>query len=335
MAPTELRDGDAVATVHGLIFYVFGYEHPPDRYHGFLKYVPEGLAAGFDLDWLPVTWNHGGTTLVRPTEIYSPETYPRLIESFNAALPEYIFHDPGLDRSMITIPHTLIREAYIPSERLALLTERRPRDPLEEKALELLKLISETGGIPMEDLGVHGSISLGTHHDGSDIDLSVYGAGNYAEAKRALVALEERGSFTLKRGDRIDAKRLNRGLYRGIDVVINATRKPSEISRERRTYRPLGAAEIEATCTSAEESPFRPAAYGIDDPRPIGPSHPRAPEAAEIVSMIGMYRDIAEPGETLRARGVLEEASSSIRGEWLRLVVGSGRPGEYIDWDQA
>ena len=90
MTLTNLRDGDAVATTHGLIFYVFGYEHPPDRYHGFLKYVPEGLASRFDLPWLPCTWNNRGTTLVRPTEIYDPETSPRLIDGFRAALP-----DPG------------------------------------------------------------------------------------------------------------------------------------------------------------------------------------------------------------------------------------------------
>ena len=332
MTHTSLRDGDAVATTHGLIFYVFGYEHPPDRYHGFLKYVPEGLAAKFDLDWLPVTWNHRGTTLVRPTEIYNPETYHRLIESFRANLPGYIYHDPGLDRPMITIPHTLIREAYVPSERLALLASRGTRDPLEERALELITLISETSGVPMEDLGIHGSISLGTHHEGSDIDLSVYGGRNYAEAKKALIRLEERGLLALKRDDRIDARRLNRGLYEGIDVVVNATRKRSEITHRRRTYRPLGPAEIEATCVSTGEAPFRPATYGIEDTRPLRPGHPRAPEASEIVSMIGMYRDIARPGETLRARGTLEEASSPTRGRWVRLVVGSALPGEYIDW---
>jgi len=65
----------------------------------------------------------------------------------------------------------------------------------------------------------------------------------------------------------------------------------------------------------------------------LRPGHPQAPEAAEIVSMIGMYRDIAGPGETLRARGFLEEASSPTLGRWVRLVVGSGRPGEYIDWE--
>ncbi len=156
MTHVNLRDGDAVATAHGLIFYVFGYEHPPDRYHGFLKYVPEAFAPRFDLVWLPFTWNYWGTTLVRPTEVYDPETYPRLIESFRANFPEYIYDDPGLDRPMITIPHALIDKVYIPSEQLKVLAERGPRDPLEKKALELLTLISETSGVPMEDLGVHG-----------------------------------------------------------------------------------------------------------------------------------------------------------------------------------
>ena len=328
----NLRDGDAVATTHGLIFYVFGYEHPPGRYHGFRKYVPEGLAPRFELPWLPYTWNYNRTPVVRPAEIYDPDTYPRLIESFRASLPEYIYDDPALDRPMITVPHALIEEAYIPSERLKLLASRGPRDPLEERALELIALISETSGVPMGDLGVHGSISLGTHQEGSDIDLSVYGARNYVEAKRALVNLEERGRFTLKRDDRIDAKRLNRGLYDGIDVVVNATRKRSEITPGRRTYRPLGPAEIEATCISTGEAPFRPATYGIEDASLLRPGHPRVLEATELVSMIGMYRDIAEPGETLRARGILEEASSPTRGRWIRLVVGSGQPGEYIDW---
>jgi predicted nucleotidyltransferase len=332
MSQTDLRDGDAVATSHGLIFYVFGYEHLPDRYHVFLKYVPEELAGRFDLEWLPYTWNYRGTTLLRPTEIYDPKTYPRLIESFRASLPEYIHDDPDLGKPMITVPHTLIEEAYIPSEQLRLLSSRGPRDTLEERALELLTFISEIGGVPMEDLGVHGSISLGTHQEGSDIDLSVYGARNYAEAKEALLRLEEQGRFTLKRDDRIDAKRLNRGLYEGIDVVVNATRKRSEITHQRRNYRPLGTAEVEATCSSSLDSAFRPATYGVEGARLLSGSHPRAQEISEIVSMIGMYRNIAREGERIRAKGGLEEVSSPIQGGWTRLVVGSGQPGEYIDW---
>jgi hypothetical protein len=45
-----------------------------------------------------------------------------------------------------------------------------------------------------------------------------------------------------------------------------------------------------------------------------------------------MYRDVAGPGEVLRAMGVLEEVATPM-GSWVRLVVGSGRSGEYIDWE--
>ena len=115
----------------------------------------------------------------------------------------------------------------------------------------------------------------------------------------------------------------------GPDAAVLHTREV----RRRRLFGLLGgAAEIEVTCTAAGEAPFRPATYGVDDTRLLRPGHPRASEVVEIVSMIGIYRDIAEPGETLRAEGVLEEACSPSRGKWVRLVVGSGRPGEYIDW---
>jgi hypothetical protein len=48
--------------------------------------------------------------------------------------------------------------------------------------------------------------------------------------------------------------------------------------------------------------------------------------------MIGMYRDIAVEGEILEAMGILEHVISPTRRKWVRLVVGSGRPDEYIDW---
>ena len=140
MAFTNLRDGDAVATAHGLIFYVFGYEHPPDRYHGFLKYVPEELASGFDLEWLDVTWDYRGTTLVRPTALYDPETYPRLVESFQRNLPNYLYRNQSLDRLMITVPRSLITGTHIPSRQLMLLAARGSGGLLEEKALGLLDL---------------------------------------------------------------------------------------------------------------------------------------------------------------------------------------------------
>jgi predicted nucleotidyltransferase len=328
----NLRDGDAIVTKHGFIFYIFGYQHLPTKYYGFLKYVPNDLIPKFELNWLPYTWKYQGSILLRPTEIYDPNTYPKLIDSFKKHFPEYIYYDPDLSRSLIIIPHYLIQRAYVPKKQLRLLMERGPKDSLEKKSLELISLISNETGISLNYFGIHGSISLGTHQEGSDIDLSVYGANNYTKVKSALNSLEKKGLFQLKRDNRIDAKRLNRGLFKKIDVVVNATRKRSEIIPEQRTYIQLGSATVKAKCVSALEAPFRPATYKIKNPKPLNKSHHLTKETIEIVSMIGMYRDIAKEGDILRARGILEEVITPTRNRWVRLVVGSGRPHEYIEW---
>jgi predicted nucleotidyltransferase len=330
MAHHNLRDGDAVVTGHGFVFYVFGYEHPHDSYHGFLKYVPEEHAPNFDLEWLPLTWQMNGATLLRPTELYSPEGYPRLVEAFRTHYPDYVVRSEQLDRWMITIPRNLISIVHRPSRQLMILKRRGPSDPLEEKALALIALLSETAGIPQAHLGVHGSISLGTHHEGSDIDLAVYGAANFRKAKTALIHLENVGALKLKRGDRFDAKRLNRGLYKGEDFVINATRRYSEIRTRPRTYRPIGSIEVECRCSSARESVFRPAVYEVDGCREVDGGR-NLGEVTEVVSMVGMYRDVAAVGEAMRAKGMLEEIREN--GERRhRIVVGAAQLGEYLEW---
>jgi len=163
----NLRDGDAVVTFHGFIFYIFGYDHPEDSYHAFLKYVPEEHADLFDLDWLDVRWRLKGATLLRSKELYTPEGYPRLLESFHKSFTKYLSFSRHLDRWMITVPRSLIDEVYRPSRQLMLLMRRGASDPLEEKALSLVRLLSDASAVPSGFFGVHGSISLGMHPGGS------------------------------------------------------------------------------------------------------------------------------------------------------------------------
>jgi predicted nucleotidyltransferase len=330
MVYSNLRDGDAIVTTHGFVFCVFGYEHLPDRYYGFLKYVPENLSDKFDLEWLDVTWNMGSTTLVRPKELYSPVSYPRLLEAFRRSFPAYLYCSEQLGRWMITVPRNYIARVYRPSERLISLRRRGPRDVLEEKALALIDLLSGASSIPLSFFGIHGSLSLSTHHKGSDIDVSVYGAPFFREVKGALIVLEEEGLLALKREERFDARRLNRGIFQGEDFVVNATRRYSELPRRRRSYRPLGPVEVECLCSSAEESVFRPAVYGVESCTSVGPEPLYIGGVTEVTSMIGLFRDVVSAGERMRARGMLEEIIGNERR--LRVVVGSSLPGEYIDW---
>lgn len=332
MVHGNLRDGDAIVTSHGFIFYVVGYEHPAERYHAILKYVPKKLAGRLDIDWLDIEWEKAGTVLLRPREIYSPEAYARLVESFRRSYPEYLHFSEKIGRWMITVPEGLIDEVYIPSRQLLRMMRRGASGGLEESALELIDLLSSAAGISKGFFGVHGSISLGTSHVGSDIDLSVYGAANFGKAKKALLGLEASGRLTLEKGNRVDRKRLNKGFFRGEGFVVNATRRFSEIKRQPRIYKPMGPVELECRCVSADESVFRPAVYKVTDCKVIGGSGPHLNQVAEVISMVGSHRDIVGPGETMRALGVLEEVVEGSGTVGYRVFVGSALHGEYLDW---
>jgi len=149
--------------------------------------------------------------------------------------------------------------------------------------------------------------------------------------KSALLRLEDEGSLDLKRGTRLDWKRLNKGVFRGKDFVVNATRRFSEMGRRPMVSRSIGPVEVECTCASAEEAMFRPAIYGVDGCEAVGRTDGALEEISQVVSMIGTYRDVISEGESFRASGMLEEVHDGT-GSWRRVVVGSGRPGEYVDW---
>lgn len=330
MAHHNLRDGDAVLTEDGFIFYVFGYEHPPNRYHGFLRYVPERHKDHFDLDWLDLGWRMKGVKIVRPLEIYTPESYHEIIKAFTRTFPDYLQYSEPLRRWMITIPKEKIAEAYVPSRRLLSLLRRGAEGPLEEKALSLIGILSKEARIPMGFFGVRGSISLGTSRPGSDIDIAIYGSSNHREVKSTLIRLEGKGLLELKRATKLDRKRLNKGIFQGKDFVLNATRRFSEMRARPTAYMPLEPVELECMCASTQEAMFRPAIYGVEDCEAGGEGGVPY-EVSQIVSMIGTYRDIVKEGERLRVRGVLEEVQDEAE-TWYRLVVGSGRPGEYLEW---
>ena len=330
MADSQLRDGDAVLTTHGFIFYVFGYEHPADRYHGFLKYVPRDRSDAFEIEWLDLGWKMEGRDIVRPLELYSPESYTKMVKGFREHFPEYLYHSAQLDRWMITVPRDHIKRVFRPSERLKEILENGASDSLEEEALSLIQTLAETSGVSLDFFGVHGSISLGTSRKESDIDLSVYGASNFKLVKKRLLEAEEAGLLKLKRGDRLELKRLNSGVYRGRDFVVNATRLASEIDDRPRSYRPVGPVEVECLCVNDIEAMFRPAIYGVQDCTSSDGGED-VTDVSDVVSMIGSYRDLVSRRERMRVRGFLEEVAQGDKS-WLRVVVGSGRAGEYLDW---
>ncbi|MBS7619699.1 hypothetical protein KEJ21_03535 [Candidatus Bathyarchaeota archaeon] len=329
MAYNNLRDGDAVITHQGFIFYVFGYEHPATSYHAFLKYVPKEFASRFNIDWLDIEWCFKNRIMKRPKELYNPENYHSLLETFLKEYPMFTFFSPELSRWIISVSKKTICEVYTPSKRLLLLLRRSPKTKLEEKAIELIKLISEKSRVPIGFFGVHGSISLEMSRKESDIDISVYGGDNYRLVKEALAGLREQSMVELSTDTWYDARRLNKGIFQDTNFIINATRRFSEIRRINSTVKPLGKVKVECKCINSKEGVFRPAIYHVSDCHSINGDVYDLSKVSQVVSMVGLYRDVVKDGERIIAQGVLEEVLDQ-GNKVFRIVVGSGSRDEGI-----
>jgi len=325
-----VRDGDIIVTKHNFIFYTFGYEHLESRILAFLKYVPEEYAQKFDVEWLDVRWRFKDVCLLRPRELFSSKNYKKLVETFKTYFPEYIYYSEPLGKWLISVPKRLIKQVFVPSECLHSLLKKKTWDHLEETAVKLVKELSSESGISLNFFGIHGSISLGMHHEGSDIDLAVYGAKNFRNVRKTLMKLEKVGRIALSRTSFYEKRRLNTGYYNDMRFVINAIRLPSEINQRKLIYKPI--TEIKALCKviNDDESMFRPAIYGV---RVIdifsGPTE-YANSISEVVSMIGLFRGIAYKGDLITVKGLLEQVQSG-QEKWFRIVVGSGLSDEYIE----
>lgn len=328
--PPLLRNGDIVLTKHNFIFYTFGYEHPKNRILAFLKYVPGEYAHKFNIEWLKIKWCFKDIYLLRPKDLFSPENYKTLVKVFNNHFPEYLYFSESLGRWLISVPKSLIKQVFVPSECLRELLRKKSRDFLEEIAVKLVKELSSDSNIPLEFWGIHGSISLGMQHEGSDIDLAVYGAENFRKVIATLAQLDKTGKITLSKTAFYEQRRSNTGYYDNIRFVVNAIRLPSEINREKLIYKPV--AKIKALCEVIDdtESVFRPAIYKIRVLNIISGPIEYSDAISEVVSMIGLFRSIAFNGDLIVVKGMLEQVQSE-REKWFRIVVGSGLGDECIE----
>jgi len=330
------RDGDILVTKEGFVFYAFGYEHPPGRAFAFLKYVPEELAGDLKVDFLPTRWNFRGRTLLRPRELFSPRNWEATLNFLRARFPDYVFWCPFLGKEMVSVPLTSIKHIFVPSEALESLKRLSKRDRLQERALELVELLSSASGVPEELFGLHGSLAMGMHAPWSDVDLVVYGSREFRAVEAAVRGLAGEGTFQLLAEGPLRTRRAMRAFFGGTKFTYTAVRKPDEIrgAYGERIYVPLGQVELACRVVDDGEAMFRPAIYRVSDCEPLGPWPPDLPGADRIravVTTIGLYRNVARSGERIRVRGTLELVVELASGrESYQVVVGSGRPGEGI-----
>jgi len=324
------RDGDIITTNEGFIFYVFGYEHPPNRVFSFLKYIPSDCADLFPIRYLDRKWNYEGKKLFRAERLYTAQNYQVLVETLRKDFPQYVYFCPFRMKEVISTPLNSIREVSVPKNQLQQLAMSKRKDHLQGLALELISLMATEANVPLEDFGIEGSIALNMHTSKSDIDFVVYGSENFRTVERAIGKLVDQGELRYIFTNQIEQHRRYRGRYKDSIFVYNAVRKIREITSMygEYSYRPLKHVRFRCEILNDEEAMFRPAIYKIGGYQPKDQaSELQADESpTELISMIGYYRNVARRGERVEASGMLERVENTESGDiHYQVVVGTAQ----------
>ena len=330
-------DGDTFVTEDGFIMNTFGYEHPEDKVFAFLKYIPAKFKELFNVEMLERTWKFGGKQLFRAEKLYTAKNYQAFIETFRKNFPDYLYFCPYRNKELITAPYELIRQVFVPRDRFVWLENLPKRDKLQQMALDLISFVSKESGVALGDLGVHGSIALQMHAPESDIDFVVYGTENFRLVEEAIARLVNAGKLSYIASNRIEAARKFQGRYKGKIFMYNATKKPEQVREKYGAYRyiPLDAVRFQATVSDDSETMYRPSTYKISGYKPIDDQSELDLDKipVQVVSNIGLYRNVARCGSDIKVSGKLERVESTASSEvFYQVVVGTATSEEEYIW---
>jgi predicted nucleotidyltransferase len=304
----KAREGDFLETVEGLIFDVKGVCHPPDRVISFVRYIPD----------VEGERERDGKRYRKVYEL--GERFRFLGEQF----PKYVYTDPVFHRELQGVRHEDIAEVYKPEERLKEILES-PRDEIEENVAGLIKVL----GIPMEKMGVSGSVLVGLSTVDSDLDIMVYGEEWCREAYAALKRLREEGvvqPFDVERAREkalfrwgsddetlveLERRKVMHGLFEGREYFFRFLRV-EEVPYGDVIYQPLHKATITAEVTDDSEAIFTPCVYRVGECSVTG--------VTRLVSVRGRFCEQASRGDVVTARGTLEKVEGK-EGVSLQLVM--------------
>jgi predicted nucleotidyltransferase len=296
----KTRIRDFLKTKEDWIFAVADYAHPKGI-RCLLRYVPD----------------HSGDRTVGGIT-YRKLDFDDSFEFLRQTRPEYV-------QDLHVVPEKDVRKFYKPEQRLPKVAEY---DVRVNKIVTILK----EGGIPLDRMGISGSMLLGLQNQSSDIDFVVYGPDWWkardliedAKSDGQVQDLDEEmwRKIYSKRSPEIsfeefvahEARKGNRGVLDNTYFDLLFTRDWSQIEPSL-PGKVIGRCSIVADVIDAEFAYDNPAIFKLDH------------EIGEIHCYTHTYAGQALPGERIEANGVLEETNAG-----LRLVVGTTREarGEWI-----
>jgi hypothetical protein len=223
---------------------------------------------------------------------------------------------------------------------------------LVENALALVSLLGQTANVPLENLGISGSLLYGLHHSKSDIDIVVYGETEGRAVHQALRHLLDNSSesvYPLDRDQlmalhashqpeipltfadfaRIQSRKVNEFFFKEFQCFIMFVKWPEQWGERYAdpSFEQLGSAKIRARVKEDRDSIFTPCRYLIEDVSFLDGG--LESDLREVISFRGLFSDQARAGEWVLAKGSLERVIPQSAPVYYRLTVG-GQVGDYL-----
>ena len=250
------------------------------------------------------------------------------------SFPQYLHHSLRLNADLHAVPVECILKHHQPRKRVQALLAQDAKDGIERKLISLLNSLL-AAGLPVECLGVTGSLLIGRQTSTSDIDVVVYGSDYFFHALARVRELKKSGLLAdldepawrdaySRRGCELsfeeyiwhERRKGNMGIIDGtkFDLALIVEDVTEELPID---WHKAGHATIKAKVLDDSRSFEQPARYLIDHI-----------DIGEILSFTQTYTGQSRMGETIEAAGQVEMASDGRK----RLVVGSSREalGEFI-----
>ena len=335
----RLRDRDSIITAEGIIFRVYGYDHPPKAYICDVEYAPSSVYISTD----PRALRDGGRE--KYYKFYADEGLKFVRKNY----PKYSVYYEPLGTSLVGVKEKDIHRIVKPELKFRELISEESKDVLTKALKSIFDEVSVGTGLSISDFGVFGSLLHGFYNPRySDIDLIVYGRKELNKLRSFLEDSYGSGgvlenefdsptavsgktwrfrNYSLREYLKHQRRKLIYAVYmdresgRRIKVEFEPVKRWDEIGSYYEAgarVRRVGWIKALARITDDSDSPFIPSVYGIEVEKIL--EGERSADIIRIMSYVEEFRMQAFKDELVYVEGNLEEVLSP-RGRFHQITL--------------
>ncbi len=245
--------------------------------------------------------------------------------------PHYLYYSALIDAQIHGIAVQNIVTHYQPRERLQILLQNFPKDAVLADLIALCQLFS-ANGLDVTQMGITGSLLIGSQNHSSDIDLVFYQRDNFNQARQLTAKLITENKLHSLNHAQWQQTFVRRNCELSFDdylwherrknnkVLINGRKVDLTLSQlviDSKNYSKQGKITLRVKITDDSHSFDYPAKFLIDHPK-----------ISAIICFTATYSGQAQTGEWVEVSGQLEKADDG----YQQIIIGSDREakGEFI-----